>query len=267
MSFLHLHDNCRLYYQFIDSDKAKPVVVFLNGTAQTTKSWWLQAKDLQGQFRILLYDARGQGQSDLGKNELTLDGHIYDLVQLLDYLGVTISHLVGLSHGARLACEFGQRYPDRTNRVVLCSFGNDLSPRTLALIESWYQILKSSNLETLAWSMLPVVFGELYLEKHKAIMKDMVSGIVRRNRVDAIIMHLKCMVHYLSVADIIFENFSPAIVVAGNQDAIIQIDQSRMLAEKLGGHLVQLKGVGHSPNIEATGAFNQIVAQFLLASK
>jgi len=267
MSFLRLYDNCRLYYQFIDSDKAKPVVVFLNGTAQTTKSWWLQAKDLQGQFRILLYDARGQGQSDLGKKELTLDGHIYDLVQLLDYLGVNISHLVGLSHGARVACEFGQRYPDRTNRVVLCGLGNDLSPRTLALIESWYQVLKSGNLETLAWSMLPVVFGGQYLEKHKAIMKDMVSGIVRRNSADAIKVHLKSMVRYLSIGDMIFDKYPPALVVTGKQDAIIQINQSRILAEKLGAHLIQLKGVGHSPNIEAPGAFNQIIAQFLLATK
>jgi len=267
MSFLHLHDNCRLYYQFIDSDKAKPVVVFLNGTAQTTKSWWLQAKDLQGQFRILLYDARGQGQSDLGKKELTLDGHIYDLVQLLDYLDVKISHLVGLSHGARVACEFGKIYPERTNRVVLCGLGNDLSPRTLAFIESWYQILKSSNLETLAWSMLPVVFGESFLEKHKAIMNDMVSVIVRRNRADTIKMHLKSMVHYLSVMDMNFEKYPPALIVTGKQDVIVQSDQSRILAKKLGAHLIQLKGVGHSSNIEAPGAFNQIVAQFLLATK
>ncbi len=267
MPFLTLSDNCRLYYQFYDPDKSKPVAVFLNGTAQTTKSWWLQTKDLQGQFRILLYDARGQGQSDLEKKELTLDGHIHDLVRLLDYLGIEISHLVGLSHGARIACEFGQRYPDRTNRVVLCGLGNDLSPRTFALIESWYQVLKSGNLETLAWSMLPVVFGELYLEKHKAILNDMVSVIVRRNKADSIKMHLKSMVHYLSVADMIFEEYPPALVVTGNQDVIIQIEQSRRLAEKLGAHLIQLKGVGHSPNVEAGGTFNQIVAQFLSASK
>ena len=176
------------------------------------------------------------------------------------------SHLVGLSHGARMACELGHIYPERTDKMILCGLGNDLSPRTSALLTSWYQILKSSNLETLVWAMLPVVFGEPFLEKHKTILNDMVSVIVKRNRPEAVEMHLRSMAHYLSVPDIRSENWHPTLIVAGNQDPIIQMEQSRILAKKLGAHLIQLKGVGHSPNIEAPEAFNKIIAQFLLAN-
>ena len=265
MPFINLHDSCRLYYQCHDSDTAKPAVVFLNGTTQTTKSWGMQAKGLQDHFRIIRYDARGQGQSDLGVKDLTIDGHIHDLIQLMDYLYLDHFHLVGLSHGARVACELGQKYPERTDKMILCGLGNDLSPRTSALLTSWYQILTSSNLETLAWAMLPVVFGEPFLEKHKTILNDMVSVIVKRNRPEAVEMHLRSMAHYLSVPDIRSENSNPTLIVAGNQDPIIQMEQFRILAKKLGAHLIQLKGVGHSPNIEAPEVFNKIIAQFLLA--
>ena len=78
-------------------------------------------------------------------------------------------------------------------------------------------------------------------------------------------MHLRSMAHYLSVPDILADNFHPTLIVNGKQDVIIQMDQTRMLAKKLGAHVIQLKGVGHSPNIEAPEAFNKVIAQFLLA--
>ena len=266
MPLLKLADTCRLYYQFYNSAISKPVVVFLNGTTQTTKSWGMQVKGLQNHFRILLYDARGQGQSDLGVNDLTIDGHVHDLIQLLDFLDVNSSHLVGLSHGARVACELGRIYPERTAKLILCGLGNELGPRTSAILESWYQILKSSSLETLVWAMLPVVFGEPFLEKHKTKFNDMVATIVKRNQPEAVEMHLRSMAHYLSIPDFLAENSHPTLIVTGKQDVVIQMDQSRILAKKMGAHLIQLKGVGHSPNIEAPEAFNKIIVQFLLAN-
>jgi len=63
------------------------------------------------------------------------------------------------------------------------------------------------------------------------------------------------MIQYLPVTDSIFELYPPTLIVTGNQDLIVQIDQSRALAKILGAHLIKLKGVGHSPNMEAPEAF------------
>lgn len=267
MPFFKSKDSCQIYYECHDFKNERPVVVFLNGTTQTTRTWWLQVRHLQNKFSVLLYDARGQGQSDLGQAKLTLDVHVKDLIQLLDYLCVTRTHLVGLSHGARVACRFGAIAPDRTDRMVLCGLGLNLSPRAVALLNSWNHILNSSSLETMAWSMLPIVFGEHFLEQHQSILNEIVSIIVKRNRVDALKAHLKAMIHYLPVADSISVVYPPSLIVTGNQDLIVQIEQSRGLARMLGAHLIQLKGVGHSPNMEAPEAFNQVILKFLLATK
>ena len=267
MPFFKSADNCQIYYECHAFKNDGPVVVFLNGTIQTTRSWWMQARHFQNKFRILLYDARGQGQSDLGQANLSLNVHVNDLIQLLDYLCVNRTHLVGLSHGARVACRFGAIAPERTDRMVLCGLGRNLNPRTAALLNSWNHILNSSSLETLAWSMLPIVFGEPFLKQHKSILNEMVSVIVKRNRTDAVKAHLRAMIQYLPVTDSIFELYPPTLIVTGNQDLIVQIDQSRALAKKLGAHLIKLKGVGHSPNMEAPEAFNQVIDQFLLATK
>lgn len=265
MPFFKTKDSCQIYYECHDLKNDRPVVVFLNGTTQTTRTWWIQARHFQNKFRVLLYDARGQGQSDLGQAKLTIDGHVDDLIELFDHLGVNRAHLVGLSHGARVACRFGEVVPERADRIILCGLGRYLAPRTAALLNSWIQILNSSGLESMVWSMLPMVFGEPFLEQHQSMLNDMVSVVVKRNRFDALQAHLKAMSHYLPVVDSISAVYPPTLMVTGNQDLIVQIDQSRALAKMLGAHLIQLKGVGHSPNIEVPEAFNQVILKFLSA--
>jgi 3-oxoadipate enol-lactonase len=267
MPFFKSKDGCPIYYECHDFNNNRPVVVFLNGTTQTTRTWLSQVRHLKNRFRILLYDARGQGQSDLGQADLTLDGHVADLLELLDHLGVNRAHFVGLSHGARVACRFGAVNPERTDRMILCGLGRNLDPRTAALLNSWIHILNSGGFEAMVWSMLPIVLGEPFLEQNNSILDDMVSVIVNRNRADAVKAHLNAMIRYLPVADSIPENYPPTLIVTGNQDLIVQIDQSRALAKMLGAHLMQLKGVGHSPNMEAPETFNQLLLQFLLAIK
>ena len=267
MPFFKTKDSCQIYYECHDLKNDRPVVVFLNGTTQTTRTWWIQARHFQNKFRVLLYDARGQGQSDLGQAKLTIDGHVDDLIELLDHLGVNRAHLVGLSHGARVACRFGAVAPERTDRMILCGLGRNLDPRTAALLNSWSHILNSNSLETMVWSMIPIVFGEHFLRHHKSILSDIVSVIVKRNRANAIKAHLKAIIHYLPVSDSISEVYARTLIVTGNQDLLVQIDQSRALAKMLRAHLIQLKEVGHSPNIEAPEAFNQVLLQFLSAIK
>jgi pimeloyl-ACP methyl ester carboxylesterase len=221
------------------------VVVFLNGTTQTNRTWWLQVRRLENRFRILLYDARGQGQSDLRQSNLTLDGHVEDLHELLDYLGVNRAHLVDLSHGARVACRFGAVIPERTDRMVLCGLGKDLDSRTAAMLNSWIHILNSGSFEAMIWSMLPIVYGKFFLEQYKSTPNDIVSAIVKRNQADAVKAHVQAMIRYLPVTDSIPEAYpTTLIIVTGDQDFLVQADQSRVLAKQLGAYLIRLKGVG-----------------------
>ena len=151
MPYFKSKDSCRIYYEHHDFDSANPVVVFLNGTTQTTRTWGLTVRRLKKRIRFLLYDARGQGHSDMGPSDLTLDGHVDDLLQLLDHLAVNRAHIVGLSHGARVACRFGALNPERTGRMILCGLGRNLDSRTTAFLNSWIHILNSGGFEAMLW--------------------------------------------------------------------------------------------------------------------
>jgi pimeloyl-ACP methyl ester carboxylesterase len=79
----------RIYYDIRFRNEAKPDIVFLNGTAQTTINWMPIAQSIQDFFSIILYDAAPQGKSSIGGSTLGIETHVTDLRDLIDHLGLT----------------------------------------------------------------------------------------------------------------------------------------------------------------------------------
>jgi hypothetical protein len=50
MPFYKSKDSCRIFFEDHDFNDDRPVVVFLNGTTQTTIEWGLQVRHLKKQF-------------------------------------------------------------------------------------------------------------------------------------------------------------------------------------------------------------------------
>lgn len=71
---------------------------------------------LSGSFRVVRYDRRGHGRSDV---PTAPHSPVEDLRALLDHLDVERAVLVGSSAGGRLALDFAVRFPDRASALVL----------------------------------------------------------------------------------------------------------------------------------------------------
>jgi len=245
-------------------ESSKPVVVFLNGTMQTTFNWRPHAHVFKDSFRVILYDARAQGQSELGKTKLSLDLHLKDLSELLHHLKIKKAHLLGLSHGAYVALAFASRLPDFVDRLILCSISAEKSAQTKIIVKSWLGILKSEGLDALAWTVLPMVFGEDFLKANKRILYKMVEAIVVRNNKKALIAQLKAMNHYTPIDRPAKKINCPALVISGSQDQLVNPKEARQLADLCGGCHKEIPDIGHSIPAETPELFNKIVLKFLL---
>jgi pimeloyl-ACP methyl ester carboxylesterase len=264
MPYFNTSDDCKLYYKTYDFDTSKPTVVFLNGTTQTAVYWEAQRKVFIDRFRLLMYDARAQGKSDLCKKELSLQSHVTDLRELFDHLAVEKSHLVGLSHGAQVALAFCVQIPERVNRLVLCSLGARPSDHSKAIVQSWIETLKKSGVEAMVREALPMVFGEKYLAENKRILSMIVNAIVARNRPDALITHLEALTRYPPPLQLPKEITSPTLVISGADDPLVSKESAGEIAEAVNGHHREVLDVGHTVPTEAPQIFNDIVLDFLL---
>jgi len=263
MAYFRTQDGCSLYFETIGFERVRPVVVFLNGTLQTTMYWKVIAESLKPEFRSLLYDARGQGESELGELPLSLELHLEDLYALIRHLELGPVCLVGLSHGALLAYAMTRQTPQLVSRLVVCSIGVRAPIRARLIVRSWSKIIESGGIETLVGAVLPHVFGEDYLFRNSRILDRISKTIVRRNRTSSLTAHLSALEGYPSLRSMLKKLDVPVLVMSGSDDPLVSTDGAAEVAENSGGRHLVVKGTGHSIPAESPELFLKAIAQFL----
>ncbi|MCP4745123.1 MAG: alpha/beta fold hydrolase [Desulfobacteraceae bacterium] len=263
MSYYKTQDGCRLYYELLGDGPAKPLITFVNGTLQTTVYWKLVSNGFTGRFRILLYDCRGQGESDIGQLPLSLKLHACDLKDLLFDLDVNESIVVGLSHGARTALTLADQAPELISKMVLCSISTSSNFRAKMIVRSWYEILQRHRLDAMVWAALPFVFGTRFLKKNEKQLDRIVKTIVRRNKTDALRLHLEAMQKYTPLSSNLYPMPFPVLVLTGEDDPLVTVQGAQQVADITGGRHVEFKNMGHSLAAEDPGQFVQIVYEFI----
>lgn len=111
-----LKSGLKIHYQAVGQG---PDLVMIHGLTGNLAVWHLKIIPmLWDRFRILTYDLRGHGYSDMPPSGYTPDQMAEDLLQLLDALGMESPMLVGHSFGGDIALNFAYRYPARVKAVV-----------------------------------------------------------------------------------------------------------------------------------------------------
>ena len=263
MATYRASDGCELHYEFdrVDRDLT---VVFLNGMTQSTSHWNRQAKAFAEHYSVLRYDARGQGDSQLGDAELTLEQHASDLAGIFDECDIDSAHLVGFSHGARIALEFARDYPSRIDKLVLCSATAEPTALARTIVRAWKGVLDSgAGLEGLAWASLPTILGNDFLEKNEGILDGVVKATVQRNSEDGVRALLEAMIDYPDLDGLAEDISCPTRVISADEDLLVTAEGAERLAELVDGDWIELEGVGHTIPIEAPEAFRETVLAFL----
>jgi len=264
MPFFETPDGCRLFYDLQGWDcPSHPAVVFLNGFSQNTLFWTLQAATFRDAFRVIRYDARSQGNSDIGNRSLSLDIHLDDLSGLLDHLGVASAHLIGLSHGACVALAFASGRSGQAASIVLCGLGTGPVDGARAVGASWLDVLEEKGLDGLARKFFSDVVGSSYLDAGPRMSEGMVKAFVRRNSKEKLETMLRAILAYPPVQSLAAGALPPALVIAGSRDALVSTEGARELAAICQAEYREIPLAGHAMPIEAPQVFNTIVVKFL----
>ena len=95
-------------------------MVLLHGLSSSGADWFPITPGLASQYRLLLLDMRGHGQSSLAADgDYSIRHMAADVGAVLDYFCIEQAHVLGLSLGGCVALQFAVDNPDRTRRLVL----------------------------------------------------------------------------------------------------------------------------------------------------
>jgi pimeloyl-ACP methyl ester carboxylesterase len=95
-------------------------LVLIHGLGANMAFWYLSvAVALSQNYRVILYDLRGHGESSAPDSGYTLPHMEEDLSNLLQALDVQHAHVVGHSFGARVAIYYAIAHPEKISTLTI----------------------------------------------------------------------------------------------------------------------------------------------------
>ncbi|WP_433167315.1 alpha/beta fold hydrolase [Kribbella sp. CA-247076] len=105
---------------YVETGPADAPVVLLGSSLGTTHAMWApQTGVLSERFRVVAFDHRGHGESEVPAGPYTIDDLGGDILELLDTLGADQASYVGISLGGAVGLWLAENAPDRFHRFAL----------------------------------------------------------------------------------------------------------------------------------------------------
>lgn len=286
------------YYRFKENDlhyvevgnPNKDTIVFVHGFPQFWYSFNQQIEDLSNDYHIIAIDGLGAGRSSapLDLSNYKLDAMAEHISELLKTLDVNSAHLVGHDWGAALVYGFAHSYPKKSKTVVGIS-GPPLSVMLDQLkinkaqrsASAYLEKLKGANTVLLTllsatdrvWSGLyqPLIEQGL-IDQDKAHVFAEASGDVKR--LNAHINWYRANmpnVDNIQISDYWpskkIEISQPSMLIWGSEDKVFEASVMRSVQAEIPQlQLIELDGVGHSPQLEAPEKVTQLLRSFFIVN-
>ncbi|HEU4428006.1 MAG TPA: alpha/beta fold hydrolase [Myxococcota bacterium] len=258
-------DGRKVYYESHGASAGTPLVLVM-GMGGSCKGWLpLQVPEFSQQYRTLIYDNRGVGQSEDPGEPFTTADLADDLAGLLRALGITHAHVLGAFLGGMTAQQFALRHPDLLGRLVLVGTYARPDAKRRLLLEKWREMARSGVSpgifvrERLLWTLQDETLEQADLiDAMSASFPGegaTASGDLLARQCDA------CLTH--DTLDQLRNIPHRTLVVCGRNDQLTPPKLHRELADELpNARLATLYGA-HLVMAEAAQQLNQTVLHFL----
>src|SRR5438552_15696659 len=134
MSYATLN-GIRFHYE--TQGEGDPFLLF-NGLAAPAANWLFQVKGLSPHYRVVTFDNRGVGETDMREASALPTSQMADAAAaVLDHLRIPKAHVIGPSMGGTIAMELAIRHPQRVRSLAVSSTWTQGDGRFLHAIRSW----------------------------------------------------------------------------------------------------------------------------------
>jgi len=253
-----------------------PPVLLLNGGMMSYVAWAPISERLAEEHQVVGCDFRGQLLSP-GEAHARLDGHVEDLVRLLDHLEVPRVHVLGTSFGAAVGLLFAAAHPGRVASLALVTATDRVSvamrEATIEMRDLVGGVLAGGDRARFHEYLTREVYSEAYRREHAADLAERGAQIGLLpvswfEGLDGLLAtlagaSLEPALATLSGRAAAAGERCPAIVVLAVHDRVIAPERSRALARALGADLAEHPSSGHALVAEDPRWVSEIYLDFL----
>ena len=257
----------RLAFEEVAPARPEGTLLLLCGLGAKRQGWYRQLPELGRHFRTLALDPRDVGDSDQAEAAYTIGDLAEDVYGLARALGIERAGLVGISMGGFTSLELALRHPELVAKLVLVvtSAGGpthvSTSPEIMRLLMPGEAEVETGEG---ARRVCAAVAAPGFAERHREEIETFVE--IARHRPmtrDAYLRQLQaCRAH--DVSGRLEEIRAPTLVVHGEVDPLVPVENGRHLAERIpDARLIVYPDTGHIPEVERFEDFNRDLLGFL----
>jgi pimeloyl-ACP methyl ester carboxylesterase len=256
------------------SMREKPTLLLLHGGPGFDHTTFRPAMDALADIaQIIYYDHRGHGRSDpCPSNEWTLDTFADDVVRLCDALGLRKPIVLGQSFGGFVAQRYLQRHPQHAHKIILSSTSPHLGlARKLAMFKKlggepareaaqafWQQPSAAT------WAPYQALCSPLYNTRAQD------PGAKQRLMFNEAILFASASGEQqtMNLLPGLAQAVCPVLVLAGEDDPVCPLDDSRDIAAALPPELttlVTIANAGHGTWRDQPAQAFAAMRKFILA--
>ncbi len=214
-------------------------ILFIHGFAGCAETWEYQVNYFARDYRVVVPDLRGHGQSDAPYSQYTMAEMVEDLHTIVEMLGLPQQFvLVGHSFGGSICVEYANAHPERLEKLVLIATAGEYPlPRAAAMLNR-----VPTALYRLVWDYRPRWNAEIH------VMKRMMANNMRRWQGWPLLRNIT----------------TPTLIITGERDTYFP----RAVFEEVGkmvpgAEIYDVGAAKHKVQLERHNAVNRSIERFI----
>ncbi len=240
-------------------------VTFVHGAGGSSSIWYKQIRDFKKHFNVLLIDLRGHGRSKgLVFEQLkrySFDSIGDDVIAVLDHLRIPKSHFIGISLGTIIIREITERFPQRTQSMILGGAVMKLNARGQVLMRMG-AMLKS----VIPYLLLYRFFAFIIMPKktHRESRNLFINEAKKLYQKEfkrwfTLVSEVNPLLRLFRIKDA----GVPTLYIMGAEDHMFLPSISKLVEHHSSSQLSVIPHCGHVVNVEQPAVFNQTVIAFI----
>ena len=258
MPKIEVDDGCRINVE-VEGPEGAPALMLSNSLGTNLHMWDPQVPAFAKQFRVIRYDRRGHGQSDVPQGPYSMERFGRDVIAILDKLGIEKTNWCGLSMGGMVGQWLGANAGGRMEKLVLSNTHSHYADKT-----PWQDRIKFVEEKGLGQLVDPNMqrwFTEGFRGRAPDVMAKMKEMFVATDPKGYIGCCQAIMAMDMRPSNPNIKN--PTLVIVGAQDAATPPAAGEAIQKQIAGARLASIDAAHIANMEQPEAYTQTVLDFL----
>jgi len=212
--------------------------------------WWdpRLIQELSKKFKTVIFDNRGAGRTDLSDKRYSIRLFADDTAGLMDALKISRAHVLGISMGGMIAQELILNYPEKVEKLVLCSTFCGGPKAVQPSQEALAPLADRGGLsqEEIARLTIPLLFTEDFIKKNPDLVELTVQQILKAPISTEAFMQQANAIAEFNTYDRLSQIRTPTLILHGKQDILVPPENGSILAKAIpNAKLVYFKNSAH----------------------